>query len=334
MSLAKAVWLGLAVLALTGCAKEPEVIVKTAEGRGLTADDIDREPLALLPSNAVGIAYLDAPQLFASQFGPRLTQLTRQLAPLPASTGFEPSRDLQRLYLGMYSMQGIDFAGVAVGTFDVEAIARAGERSDRTVLGAALVRSEYGGRTLYTANNVGFVVLTARTALFGNETGIRRALDRINEGRVTRAIPDWAADLLDQPNAPMAGAVNLRAEAMTDAARQRLPFLVGMHTVRFLGNFQPPGVNFAGTAAYDDEAAAAQGEQALRQFHSTLQSLEWIAALFGIPQPVKRLETQVVGKEMQFVVGVDGQAMGSLLDMASQTLLAPVAGPAGQGAGG
>jgi hypothetical protein len=318
--------LSLALLLLTACSKEPETIIKTADGKGLTAEDIDAEPLALLPGGAVGIAYLDAPQLFASQFGPKLTELTRKVAPLPASTGFEPARDLERLYVGMYSMQGIDCAGVAVGKFDPEAIARAGERADRTPQGVPIVKSEYGGRTLYTSSNVGFVVLTSKTALFGNETGIRRALDRINEGRVERKVPAWVEDLLEQPNAPIAGAMNLRAQPVTEGARKNFPFLEGMHMVRFVGNFQAPGINFAGTAVYDDEAGAGRGDQAMRDFHGTLQSMTLVASLFGIPQPVKRFETQVQGKEVQFVAGIDGQAVSTLLDMASRALPAPPAG--------
>jgi hypothetical protein len=307
-------------LLLLCCSKEPETIVRTADGQELSAEDIDRQPLALLPGGAIGLVYLQAQQLFASQFGAQLLELARKVAPLPPATGFEPRRDLERLYLGMYSMQGLDFAGVAIGTFDPAAIERAAERSDRTALGAPVVKSTYGERTLYTARNVGVVVLTSKTVLFGNETGIRRALDRINEGRVQREVPAWAEDLLDQPRAPLAAAVNLRAQPLTEAARDSFPFLLGLHTVRLLGNFEPPGINFAGTAQYADQERAQQGNQALRDYHTTLQTLGVVMSLFGIPQPVKRLETKLDGDEVQFVAGIDAQAVASLLDAAANAL--------------
>ncbi len=313
---------------VAGCSGSQETILRTADGVELTADDIDRDPMALLPGGMVGLAYVDAQKLFASQFGDKLLNLVQRLAPLPASTGFEPRRDLQRLYVGLYSMQGIDLAGVAVGAFDQEAIARAAERSDRTLQGVPIVKSSYAERTLYTAQNLGFVVLTARTALFGNETGIRRALDRIDEARVEKQIPVWAADLLENPNASMVAALNLRAQPMTDAAQKKLPFLMGMQSVRLLGNFEPPGVNVAGTAAYEDAAAAQRGEAAMRDYHAMLQTLGYFSAWVGLPQPVKRLETRSEGDEVKFVVGIDAQAMGTLLDFAASALPAPVA-PAG-----
>jgi len=45
---------------------------------------------------------------------------------------------------------------------------------------------------------------TVRTALFGNQTGIRRALDRIKEGRAKREIPAWAGKVLNQSGVPFA----------------------------------------------------------------------------------------------------------------------------------
>jgi hypothetical protein len=326
---ASGVGLWAVILALAvGCGGSQETIIRTADGVDLTAEDIDREPMALLPGGMIGLGYVDAQKLFASQFGDRLLNLVQRLAPLPASTGFDPRRDLQRLYVGLYSMQGIDVAGVAVGTFDQQAIERAAERSDRTLQGVPVVKSTYADRTLYTAHNLGFVVLTAKTALFGNETGIRRALDRIDEARVQKQVPAWAADLLENPNASMVAALNLRAQPLTEAVQKKLPFLMGMQSARILGNFQPPGVNFAGTAEYEDAAAAQRGEAAMRDYHATLQTIGYFSAWVGLPQPVKRLETRNEGDEVKFVVGVDAQAMGTLLDFAANALPAPVA-PAG-----
>src|SRR5207253_7108617 len=64
--------------------------------------------------------------------------------------------------------------------------------------------SSYGGRTLYTVNNAGLTILTARTAVAGTESGIRRAIDRIQDGRVARDQPKWMLDTLETPNAAFA----------------------------------------------------------------------------------------------------------------------------------
>src|SRR3970040_924706 len=80
-------------LVLSGCPKKDEVIVKTGEGKELGQAEIDRDPLALLPSSAIAIVALDAKGLFASQFGTKLLALSQRRLPLPPSAGFEPGRD-------------------------------------------------------------------------------------------------------------------------------------------------------------------------------------------------------------------------------------------------
>ena len=296
------VWLGS--WALTACGDSKDVIIKTAAGVELTADDIDRDPLALLPGGAIGVARIDAQALFRSAFGMRLVQLAQSRAPVPPSAGFVPERDLFWAYVGFYSMQGADFAGVATGQFDPEAIKRAADGTQQTPLGAPLVRTEYAGRVLYTAANIGFTVLTRRTALFGNETGIRRALDRIAEGRVQNELGQWAMEVIADPKAPMAGVADFTTQPLVSSANQSLPFLNGLQRGRVLGNFEPPGVNFAGTLSYPDPNTATQAEASIQRFRSQVASLGFLATLLGIGQPIQKLDTRVVGSDTQFVLGV------------------------------
>jgi hypothetical protein len=75
--------IALLALAVAGCPKKDEVIIQTAEGKELTAADIDRDPLALLPGGMVGLAYVDAQKLFASQFGQKLLTIARARSPVP-----------------------------------------------------------------------------------------------------------------------------------------------------------------------------------------------------------------------------------------------------------
>jgi hypothetical protein len=303
-----------------GCPKKDEVIVESASGQELTADDIDRDPLALLPSGMVGLAHVDLPRIWSSPFGQKLLGLARARSPVPPSAGFDPARDLQRMYVGFYSMQGADVAAVAQGTFDRNKIEAAAAGVEKTPIGIPIVKSSYAGRSLFTAANVGFVVLTNRTVLFGNEIGIRRALDRIEEGRVERRVPEWMVRLIETPNAPLVGGADFRVQPLTDAIRQDLPFFKGVETARVLGNFEAPGMNFAGTLSYADDATAQQGAASLQELHRTLQNYGWVMALFGIAQPVKKLEARASGKEAQFVIGVDGQAVGQLLDKVGEML--------------
>ncbi len=296
------------------CAKKDDVIVETAAGKELSPTDIDRDPLALLPGGAVGIAVLDAQQLFTSQFGPKLVAIAKAMAPVPASANYDPQRDLQKLVVATYSMQGADAVGVATGTFNKAAIEQSADGVQQTPLGAPLVRSTYANRTLYTSRNMGFVVLTERSVLFGTETAMRRALDRIKEGRVQKSVAPWMGELLDRPNAPIALGFDLRAQPVTDAIRQNLTFVEGLETGRMVGNFQPPGLNLAGTFTYETDTAAQTGAQNLQNVSQTLQSWGWLMQLIGIAQPIKRLEARAEAKDAKFVAELDGQGIASLLD--------------------
>src|SRR4051812_31995995 len=114
--------LGALGLSLAGCPKTEDVIVHTGAGKEKTAVEIDTDPLALLPGGAITVGVLDMEALFASQFGDKLLEVARRRAPVPEAAGFDPKRDLKKAYFGVYSMQGADVAGVAVGNFDPKKI--------------------------------------------------------------------------------------------------------------------------------------------------------------------------------------------------------------------
>ncbi|HVJ21504.1 MAG TPA: hypothetical protein VM686_39105 [Polyangiaceae bacterium] len=329
MSLTRALRLLCVIGALSCCSKQGDVITQTGEGKSLTESDIDRDPLALLPGGAIALSYLDAKQMFASRFGEKLLAIASQQVPLPPSAGFEPRRDLEKTYTGIYSMSGADVAGVAVGRFDKAKIEAAADGTQKTALGLPVTKSSYAGRTLYTAGNVGFTVLTARTALFGNDTGIRRALDRIKEGRAKRQLPQWMDKLLATPNAPLALGADLTSNPIPDAARSQLPFLEGVKTAAVLGNFQDPGLNLAGTLSYGDAESAQRGAENVVRLRGMLEGYAPFMALLGIPQPVKKLEAKAKEEEVSFVAGVDGEAVGVLLDKARDFLAVTTPSPAG-----
>lgn len=296
------------VFVAVACSKKEDVIVQTA-GPEASHEEIDRDPVALLPGGAIALIRVDAQTMFASDFGKGMQDIAERRMPLPASAGFEPKRDLQTLYIAFYSMQGADFAMVARGTFDPKKIEAAADGTTMTPLGAPLVKTTYAKRTLYVSRNVGFVVLTERTVLLGNETGIRRALDRIAEGRVKRSIPSWMEKLLATPKAAVVAGVDFKGQPAVKAAVGDYAFLDGLETGRVVGNFEPPGMNFAGTLTYEDEAKAEKATTGLLQINDTLQRYSLFMSLAGIQNPIRNLQAKPVGKESQFVVSLEGRAV-------------------------
>jgi hypothetical protein len=305
----------LLALPMLGCSHTEDLIVQTGAGKEPSAGELDKEPLALLPGGVVGIASADASALVASKFGSRLLALLNQRLPVPPSAGFDPARDLQHLYVGLYSMQGADISGVAIGKFDKAKLELAVNGMERTPDGVPIAKRQYAGRTLYTAAGFGFCLLTDHTALFGNDTGIRRALDRVREGRVRRQTLPWMDKLLDgEKSAPFVAGADLRAQAIPEAASSNLAFLNKLETMALVGNFADPGINLAGTLVYSDEAKAQQGAANVQALAQKLGTYGTLLALVGIPQPVRQLQAEARGKEAAFVVALDAAAVAALLD--------------------
>jgi hypothetical protein len=176
------------------------------------------------------------------------------------------------------------------------------------------VHSKYAGNDVYTAGNVGFTVVTAHTMLVGNETGMRRALDRIRDGRVRREVPEWMTKLMDNPQASMLLAGDLTNQPHVAAMAKAAPFLNGLMNFRVIGNFQPPGVNLAGTLSYPDATSAVAGANALRGAGQMAGAMN-VLAFLGLGSPLKDLQVQAQDADATFVIAVDGQNLVRLLAM-------------------
>ena len=163
-------------------------------------------------------------------------------------------------------------------------------------------------------------MLTQHTALFGNDTGIRRALDRIEEGRARRQLPESMLKLLVAPSAPLVIGGDLTGHPVPNALRGELAFLEGVKTLSIVGNFEPPGLNLAGTFSYADPESATRGVQNLQNLRATLDRYAPFLALVGIPNPVRTLQATPNGKDATFMLGADGQAVAVLLDDAAASL--------------
>ncbi|HEU5073464.1 MAG TPA: hypothetical protein VFU02_04815 [Polyangiaceae bacterium] len=329
-------WRPLAVALLSvplgfgACVNDKNSIVEASLGTEASAAAIDQDPWALLPAGPVGWAYVDAQRLFASRFGPTALNLVLRRLPALQATGFDAKRDLSSLSVGVYSIQGADFVGVAKGNFNRAQIEAHVEQNPVTPLGIPLTKTSYGERTLFMAESIGFCLLTDQTVLFGNQMGMRRAIDRVRRGRLERSLPDWLESQLKNPQAPIVSGLNLKENPLSAAARSDLPFLNGMGTLGVLANFEEPGMNLAGTAQYDDENAARLGAQNLEAFDDYLQSMGWVMALFGVAQPLRSLTAEAQGTQARFVAQVDGALVDRLLAQADGLL--PGAGAAPPGA--
>lgn len=304
--------LGVALLgcAALACGGGKEVILRTATGKEVTAEDLDRAPLFLLPPNGVGWAHVDLVKTAATPLGQRLISELEARLPLPESAGLSFRRDLSAMSVATYSMQGIDFAGVATGRFDAERIAAAARQPPADGLGPPITESVYAGRRVFMAQNVGFVVLTPRTALFGNEAGIRRSLDRIVEGRVADDLPPWVRDLLATPNATFSLGVDLTSSPITASLPARLGALHGASIARGVGNFDAPGLNLAATITHADNAGASGSANGLLQAGA---GLNVYTRLFGFGQLIRKLETQALGNDTEVVLALDGPAIEGLM---------------------
>lgn len=304
----------------SACSKETNTILEATLGTEASAAAIDQDPWGLLPSGQVAWAFLDVQRLFASRFGASGERLVMRRLPALATAGFEPKRDLATLSVGVYSIQGADFLGIAKGSFDPQQIEAAVEKNPVTPLGVQMTKTSYGGRTLFMAESIGFCVLTNQTAMFGNQMGMRRAIDRIRRGQLERHLPVWLETQLKNSQAPIAIGMNLKDNPLSAATRNDLPFLNGMATLGILANFEDPGLNLAGTASYDDENSARLGAQNLEQLDDYLQSMGWLMALFGIAQPLRSLTAESRGNEARFIAQVDGAAVDRLLSQADAIL--------------
>lgn len=307
-----------------GCGGSPEVILRTAGGAEVTAGEIDREPLWLLPPGGVGWLHLEMEPTARSELGKYVLADLRSRFPLPESSGLSLERDVARFTVATYSMQGVDVVGVATGRFDAERISSAAAEYRGGALAPPLVKSTYAGRTLFLAQSVGFSIITPQTAIFGNEVGIRRSLERIAESRVADDVPAWAKELLATPNATFSLGVDLSASAVTSALPSRLAPLRGASMARAVGNFDSPGINLAGTIGHADHEAARGSAAALLQVGG---SVNIYGRLFGLGQPLRKLETQAVGNDTQVVLAVDGAAVIVLMKRFLPPPPAPHTGP-------
>lgn len=281
-------------------------------GERVDSAKLDADPVSILPAGILMFGYVDAAAMFHSNLGPDVGAVVQTLLPLPPESGFVASRDVTRIFAGVYAMQGADFCAVVQGNFDTEAIRRSVDARSTSLAGVPLTKHRYADNDLYTAGNIGFTLLTAHTLVAGNETGMRRALDRIRAGKLTRAVPEWMTNLGRTPGAAFSLAGDLSSAAPGASAFQSMPFLSGASNIRLIGNFQPPGMNFAGTLGFDDEASAETSVSTMQSINSISPFLSLLSSI-GLGITIPPIQAARSNKDVGFSVAVDESTARTLL---------------------
>jgi hypothetical protein len=290
-----------------------------------------------LPKGIIVLGSLDLVALYSTQLGQDAAQIAQTLVPLGAESNFNPMRDTTKVIGGLYAMQGVDFCSVVTGRFDVAAIQRAADARAIAPSGTPLVKTRYGDYDLYTVGNIGFVMLTPSTMISGNETGMRRALDRLRYQRLATALPMWMTRLAATEGAAFAvagdfGADNVvvqsadgqpvaqpkasgsPAEPVLEAASATYPFLSGLRALRVVGNFQNPGLNMAGSLTYATAENAQSGAVALRSVADMGQWVNLLAS-FGFGSALPPAQIAVQAEEVAVVQPVDTQLARAVLGL-------------------
>jgi hypothetical protein len=301
-----------------GCSGDQSLV--PIGGQRVDATTIDSAPLTLLPRGALFIGRLHADALFRTSFGGQVANIVTTVLPLGPESGFVPARDVKRVYGALYAMQGADMAAIVQGNFNVDAMEKAAQVRARTPSGTPVVETSYGGYTLYTVANMGFVVLTPTTILSGNETGIRRAIDRLRYGNLKSELPTWMNEVFDAAQGDFAMAGDLREQGVVGAARDRLPFVDGLQLVRALGNFGAPGMNVVGNLTYRDDITAAQGAATLGELRKLAYFLTLMSNLGIGGGSAPEIKTQQLGNSVQFATEIDTQLANVVLSMMGKLL--------------
>ena len=301
-ALALSLLVATSALAAAGCGGGDSLVL--VAGQRVDSAKLDADPVSILPAGILMFGYIDAAVMFHSNLGPDVSSMVQTLLPLPPEANFVPTRDVTRIFAGAYAMQGADFCAVVQGNFDIEAIRRSVDARAVSLAGVPLVKNRYADNDLYTAGNIGFTVLTAHTALSGNETGMRRALDRIRYGKLSRSVPEWMTNVGRTPGAAFSLAGDLSAQSTGGAAAQSMPFLAGATQLRLVGNFQPPGMNFAGTLSFTDEPSAQSSASALDSINSISPFMSLLSSI-GLGITIPPIKVARKEKDVGFTVAMD-----------------------------
>jgi len=276
-------------------------------------DAIDADPVVLLPSAPVLAGTFDVRMMVDQKgSGAQLATLLEQYFPIGAEAGFSASRDVDRVTFASYQTQGLDVVAVLSGRFDADKLSQAAKAHTPTKAGGLIVESTYADRTLYTVNNVGFTVMSPKTVLCGTENAMRRALERVKDGRLKRAFFPWVMETLETKGAAFAVVADLANQPVQPVSLGfvTVTFVQGLKVARVLGDLQPPGLHVAGTATYDTEENANAGAQNMTRLGGMANAFAKISS--NIPQ-LRDLKVEPKKTDVQVSFALDDASLRDLL---------------------
>ena len=278
-----------------------------------TAIDVDADPLALLPSGGFAYVRVDLTRVRQDKaLSDEVDAIAPGWGPFAAAE-FVPSRDLNSAVCTAYSATGLDGVCVLTGAFKADQIETAVATYQwPQAANQVLVKTVYQGKTLFTLANMGFTLLSPKTAIVGNESAIRRTLDRIADRKVVRTIESWALETLETKDADAALVVNADTD-VAKTARERLPApLQNFRALRAIANVRGDRVNVASTISFADAAQAEKAEQAI----AGGARLYALGTLFGKFPSLNDFEVKTVGSDTQvkgtFLTGDVSQSLHKL----------------------
>lgn len=316
-------WLRVAVLAalpltlacVTGCGGAKDSVTAKAPAT-LSAEQIDADPVALLPGAPSIVSHVDARALLGTPYGEALGRLADKLMPIGDEAGFLASRDVDAIWSASYAGQGVDALAVVRGKFDEAKLADAAAKQTKT-RGGAVVKSTYAERSMYTVANVGIVVLTAKTALVGTEAAVRRALDRVRDGRLQRSVPSWMLDTIATPGAIAAVAADFETQPFPPELKAQVPvrWLQNVKTAKIVGTAEG-GMRVKAHLSYPSAEDAQRAEQGLKQ----AQTFASVLAVTGVAPKIQDAEIKSDASEVDCNFRVDERGLTALLANAQRWL--------------
>lgn len=302
----------IAVLCLfvIGCASSEERIVMVGDGseRRATVEQIEAEPWGLLPGGALLWAQLDVPALAGSAYGPALFEQVVEDLPLSRGRGIDFQKDAKSVRLGLYASQTGDVAAIVEGRFDEKAIESLIAADPTTKAGEPITHTRFAGVPVLKASVWSLAFLSEHFVVVGTGIGVRRVLERVEEGRVRRALPGWFEKMLAEQKADLWLGVDLDAQPVPATLRSQLVFLERLRGARVVGSFEN-GLGLAGSLSYDSAEGAAAGRESMENQAAELGRATLLLAALGVPRPLRRLQTEASGENVQFAAELDGRAV-------------------------
>ncbi|HEX3771597.1 MAG TPA: hypothetical protein VHV30_12055 [Polyangiaceae bacterium] len=279
----------------------------------------DADPLALIPPSAIVVASIDAHAAFASaSIGATLTGVTDSLVPFGPETGFQASRDVDRIVLGVYTGGEADAAAILSGRFDLDKINAATTAKN----GAAIVKGTYAGFATETIGQVTIAPISAKTVVVGTGERVHRVLDRVTPPAGTtlqRSLPQWVSDTMGTQGAQFAVGADFSSQPLAAATigSINLSWLKGLQIARAVGDFDAPGLNVAATLTYGDPS----GAQAASDGIHMLDGLQKALAPLLLGAKVDNLQVSSTANDVSCKFAVSDASLKALWSLGSRYVL-------------